>query len=410
MNIRRIQAICLILILLTACGPATVPTSSATSTAAPTKPPTLTPSPTLTLTPTVTPTPTPIGLTEPRIAFVGKDSQGQLGIYIDGFYTRQPKKIISLTVPEERAAYLSLRWSPNGKKLMFVNNNSLNRESFFLFDTTTNLPQEITRVPSGQDVFGFGWSADGAVFYFSAASRSRPQAVSYKIDLSTRGVSQTNEVSSASHNSHSNGLTDCNWETTPQTIRDLTMGGVGGFGPNEVVYDRVCFYPGLGLYGGLKYNEETTEFVLLTEEGEEEQTLVTFPADFGLNGFMTLSTLLDASRVLVIGEGGVQGFGNGCCQFAYIVDRSEAPLDRTDKEIFAGWPHFIHAFGWSPDGLNYLIAERDWNDPNPEDRFQIVHAESGEVVYEYRMPAQVTPAFSLGQVIAGYDIVWPALP
>jgi hypothetical protein len=78
--------------------------------------------------------------------------------------------------------------------------------------------------------------------------------------------------------------------------------------------------------------------------------------------------------------------------------------------MFAGWPHFIHAFGWSPDGMNYLLAERDWNDPNPEDRFEIVQAESGEVVYEYKLPAQVTPAFSIGQVISGYDIVWPALP
>ena len=33
----------------------------------------------------------------------------------------------------------------------------LNRESFFLFDTTANIPQEITRVPSGQDVFGFSF-------------------------------------------------------------------------------------------------------------------------------------------------------------------------------------------------------------------------------------------------------------
>jgi hypothetical protein len=397
------------LILLTACGQTTVATASATSTAVPTNSPTLTPTPTSTLTPTITPTPTPIGATEPKIAFVGKDSQGQLGVYIDSFYTRKPQKIAPVTLSEDRAAYLSIRWSPDGRKLMFINNNELNRESFYLFDSTTNTVEEITRVPSGQDAFSFAWSVDD-VFYFSAASRSRPQAVNYKIDLTSRGMSQTNEFHSATHNSHSNSSTDCGWETQPQTIRTLEMGGVGGFGPNGVIYERICFYPDLSAYGGLKYNEETTDFVLLTEDGQEDQTLVTFPANFGLNGFIDLSVSPDASRVLVIGEGGIQDFGNGCCQFAHLVDLSAAPLDKTDRETFAGWPHFFHVFGWSPDSMNYLIAERNWNIANPEDRFEIIRADSGQVVYEYRMPNQVTPVFSIGQVVYGYDMVWPVLP
>lgn len=410
MKVGIIISILMPLSVLSACAPALPPSPTVTSTPIPTHTFTPRPTSTVTPTPTLTPVPTTIGLTEPKIAFIGKDLQGNLGIYVDGLYTGKPQKIAPATVTEERAAWLGLRWSHDGSKLIFVNNNELNRESFYLYDSQTGEMQEITQVPRGQDVFSFNWSPDDTVFYFGAASRAHPQAMNYKIDLATRGMSQVNQGLAAAHNSHAHTQTDCNWESQPQTIRGLSMGGVGGLGPNGVIYDRICFYPELNAYAGLKYNEETTDFVLLTEAGEEDRVLATFPANFGLNGFMDLSLSPDASQLLVIGEGSVEAFGNGCCQFAHLVQLSGPPADQSDKEIFAGWPHFVHVFGWSPDGRNYLIAERDWNAASPEDKIEIVQADSGDVVYEYRIPSQVSPVFSIQQVITGYDMIWPAAP
>jgi WD40 repeat protein len=404
MKTRLILAISLILTFSTACGQVPVPpTPTVTSTAIPTN----TPTPTATPTPTITPTPTPIGAAEPKIAFVGKDSQGNLGIYIDGFYTEKPEKISSVTVSEENAPYLYMRWSPDGTQLVFENNNELNRRSFFVFDAASKNIREITRIPSGKYVFDFNWSPDGNLYFAMASIGSGSiflDELYHKLDLSNGQISRTKEYYPANSSSHVHNLTNCDWHSLTKAVQALLIGGVGGYGPNGAVYDRICFYPDLNAYAGLKYNEQTTDFVSLTEEGEEDQTLATFPANFGLNASMDLSLSPDKSQILLIGEGGVwlsdSQFSGG--QFAFTAQLTSLPINKSDPKILDTW-FPIHVFGWSPDSLNYLAAE--W-----EKRLLVIRAMSEDAVYEYTIQNEITPVFVVSQGASGFDMVWPVSP
>ena len=398
-------AICLILTSLTSCSQASTPTATTTPTAIPTNTPTLTPTATATPTPTVTPTPTPLGASEPKLAFVGKDSQGNLGLYVDGLYTGQPEKVASITESEEDATYLYMRWSPDGSQLVFENNNELNRRSFFLFDAASKEVREITRIPSGKYVFDLNWSPDGHL-YFAMASIGAGSIfldeLYHKLDVSTGQISRTKEYYPANGNSHIRELTSCNWQSFPDAIRALTLGGVGGFGPNGAVYDRVCFYPDLDAYAGLKYNEQTTEFVSFTEAGEEEETFAIFPANFGLNASMDLDVSPDRSQMLIIGNGGIWSSDNQFHggQFAYVIDLSSLPLDISDPEILDTW-FPAHVFGWSPDSKNYLRAE--W-----EQRLLVMGVMPGDISYEYKIQNGVTPLIAVSGNASGFDMVWPA--
>jgi hypothetical protein len=397
----------LILTFVTACGQAPAPTATTTPTAVPTSTPTPTPTATATPTPTITPTPTPLGASEPKLAFVGKDSQGNLGLYVDGLYTGQPEKIASITVSEEDAAYLYMRWSPDGSQLVFENNNELNRRSFFLFDTASKGVREITRIPSGKYVFDLNWSPDGHLFFAMASIGAGSiflDELYHKLDVATGQISRTKEYYPANGNSHIREFASCNWQSFPDAIRALTLGGVGGFGPNGAVYDRVCFYPDLDAYAGLKYNEQTTEFVSFTEAGEEQETFAVFPANFGLNASMDLDVSTDQSKMLMIGNGGVWSSDNQFHggQFAYVIDLVNLPLDIRDPEILDNW-FPAHVFGWAPDSKNYLRAE--W-----EQRLLVMGAIPEEVVYEYTLPTDVTPLFVVSGNASGFDMVWPASP
>jgi WD40 repeat protein len=405
MNTGRTLVLCLILAFLASCGQAPIPAATITPTAIPTDTPT--PTPTATPTPTITPTPTPLGASEPKLAFIGKDSQGTLGIYIDGLYTGQPEKISAVTVAEEDAPYLYLRWSPDGTQLIYENNNELNRRSLFVFDAASNGIREMTRIPSGKYVFDLNWSPDGNLYFAMASIGSGSiflDELYHKLDVSTGQISRTKEYYPANQNSHVHGLTTCNWQLFPDAIRALSIGGVGGYGPNGAVYDRICFYPELDSYGGLKYNEETTDFVLLTEEGQDDQTLAIFPANFGLNSSMDLSLSPDESQILMVGEGGVWSsdsqFSGG--QFAYVIDLSSLPIDISDPEILGTW-FPTHVFGWSPDSKNYLVAK--W-----EQQLLVMGAMLEEMVYEYPIPNEVTPLFVVSGGASGFDMVWPPLP
>ena len=403
MKTRLILATCLILTFLTACQ-SLIPTPTATPTNTPTPTATLTP----TLTSTITPTPTPIGSTEPKIAFVGKDPQGNLGIYMDGLYTRKPEKISPVIVPEDRAPFLNMRWSPDGKRLVFENNDELKRRSFFLFDIASNSVQEITRIPSGKYVFDFNWSLDGNTLYFGMASIGSHtiflEDTYFKLDLSNGQISKAIKFYPPNNsNSHVNSGANCNSESFPSVIHELTFGGMGGYGRNGVIYDYICFYPELNIYGGLKYNEQTTDFVFITEEGEVGKILVTFPANF--YGGMDLRLSPDKSQILIIGEGGDDKKGG---QFVYAAQLTSLPIDKSDPQILDTW-HYIHVFGWSPDSMNYLVAEVNNKIGEQEGHFEIIRASSGDVVYEYKIQNQVTPVFIVWRG-AGFDMVWPVSP
>lgn len=386
MKTRRILITCLILTFLTACQsiiptPTTTPTTIPTQTFTPTSTSTSTPTPTF----TPSPTPTSIGGSEPKVAFVGKDPQGNLGIYIDTFYTGKPEKISSVF------ASVSMRWSPDGQQLMYWDENEYKSRGIFMYDVSTEVVQEVAKVPGGKDVFDFNWSSDGNVIYFTAASRSNPTAVHYKLDLSNGQVSETKGTSFSSNNSHVNsGATNCDQASYPKAIYDLSLTGA---------YQIACFYPELNAYSGLEYNDKTTNLILFTQDGKIDKTLAIFPAMFWSNGYIDLLLSPDKSQILIIGEGQVT---NGHTQFSYATQLANLPLDKSSPEIWKNW-NPIHVFGWSPDSLNYLVADQ-------ENQFAIIQASSGMVAYKYKIQNQVEPAFSIGQGASGYDMIWPVSP
>ena len=371
-------------------GPTITPSPTITLTSTPTA----TPTPTHTRTPTIAPTSTPIGVTEPKIAFVGMDSQEGLGIYVDGFYRGKPEKIASISFPEDRASYLYMRWSPDGKQLVFENSNELNKSSFFLYDVASHSIREITKVPSGKYVFDFNWSPDGNTFYFGMASIGARSLfldeIYHKLDLSDGQISRVNEYYVISRNFLINNEINChNLLPSIKSIKSLD---------NNNELDWVCFYPNLNSHGALKRTTESTDLVLLSPTGEVDKILVKFPVGFYTNGWLGLSLSPDKTQILIVGEGG-DGTNSG--QFAYAVQLTSVPIDRR-LDLMSTYP-FIHVFGWSPDSKNYLAAE--W-----ENRLLIIRASSRDVVYEYRIQNQVAPAFSIRQAVFGYDMVWPMLP
>jgi WD40 repeat protein len=222
----RTFVIGLILMFLASCGQAPTAMPTITPTSIPTSTATLTP--TATPRPTITPTPTPLGASEPKLAFVGKDFQGNLGIYVDGLYTGQPEKISPITVSEENAPNLLMRWSPDGNQLVFENNNDLNKRSFFMFDAASRDIREISQIPSGKYVFDLNWSPDGHL-YFAMASIGAGSIfldeLYHKLDVSTGQISRTKEYYPANGNSHIREFTSCNWQSFPDAIRALTLRG-----------------------------------------------------------------------------------------------------------------------------------------------------------------------------------------
>jgi hypothetical protein len=396
MNGRLLSSVFLIWMALAACGQ--IPAPAGMTSAAPPSP---TPRAGLALTATSismsTPIPTPIGAAEPKVAFVGKDVQGNLGIYVDGLYLGSPEKIAVVTLAAARASYLPMRWSPDGRQLMFVNANELQQESFFLFDTKSGDLQEIARVPEDLTVTSSDWSADGRSFSFRGGA-SKHQTVSYRLDLADGGLSQAADSSFINNNSHVNSLADCSGKF-PTAVQILSFAAAGGLGPNGVIYDRICFYPALKFYAGLKYNQDSTEFVLLTEKGEVKQTLVRFPAQYFLNGFMDMSLSPDGSRLLLVGEGGSD---RAQSQFVIPIQIDKEAIDRRALDLKSAFAP-LQVFGWSPDSQHYLVAESG-------PRLEVMQAFPQQVAFKYIIHSEVTPLFQVSQTAAGFDMVWPASP
>lgn len=123
---------------------------------------TLTRTPTKTPTPTYTSTPTPtlIGVIEPLLAYVGFDSKGQYGIYIDGFYSNTPKKITGLNFPEDQYKGSMMKWSKDGKYLAFDAYNSNNEPAIYLYDTTLDESYEIVQIPRNERTISLMWSSN----------------------------------------------------------------------------------------------------------------------------------------------------------------------------------------------------------------------------------------------------------
>lgn len=391
-------------LVLSACGSATI---FATPTATPTQPkPTSTPTATHTPspTPTQTITPTPIGGSEPIVAFVGKDSQGNYGLYVDSFYTRRPKKIAPVPVfVNDRGfpyTYVPMRWSSEGKKLIFVN-GELTKRSFFLFDTITGEVREIAKVPNGQNPFGeLIWSQDGNEIFFSAASPGSRASHYWKLDLvSGKFTEITNEYYVVNSYFHVNSPINCN-NSLP------SIKSIKSFDHNNEL-DKVCFYPDLNSHGALKRNKESTDLVLLSANGEVDKILVKFPAGFYTNGWIGLSLSPDKTQILIVGDGGIGVTGH---LFVYLAQLISLPLDKSDPKLFQEYDPSqemrIHVYGWSPDSQDYLIASGSESDY----KLAVIQAASGNILSEYRIPSEIEPAILIYQSVIGIEMIWPSKP
>lgn len=384
----------IIALFLTSCSSISAPAATPTQTKA-----ILTATATLTSVPTPTetstPIPTPIGGSEPKVAFVGKELQGDYAIYVDGFYTKSPEKIASVSLPEETIPFIQMKWSPDGKKLIFVNGEPTNW-SLFLFDTSTGQVREIANVPNRQDAFDLSWSPDSNEVFFITATRSTPLR-SWKLDVSSGEIMETKEEHGLSY--HISNSINCDPSTFPASLRALSP-------YRDFVHFVICFNPDANTYYALKANEESTDLVLLTPTGEVDHVLAKFPVDFVTNGYIGLFYSPDQSKALIVGDGGIQITGH---QFAYVTDFESAPLDKSDPQLFdesTSSQDFVHVYGWSPDSQDYLTA----SGYGTAYQIAIVSAATGRPLLQYQIPNSIEPAILIFQRADGIDMVWPSEP
>jgi dipeptidyl aminopeptidase/acylaminoacyl peptidase len=385
--------------------PSSTPTFIPTATSQPTSTPTLTPTASPTSTPTMTPT--VIGGSEPKVAFAAIDLQGNKNLYITGLFTGQPKMVTHLLLPEKGSIPV-IKWAPDGNRLLLVNGDETKQQWLYSYDLMTGAFRKLYFLREGRYIDSMTWSADGNSVVIVTANEKPPgPALGYaQIDLKTGELSPApkgnywiNNVTRVSTQAIcSNGL-------DPKKIRKLDG------------YRRICYFPQIGLYGGMQESEGSVEYVLLSEEGQVQDTLFSFPANFSTNGVINLLLSPDKSRVILMG----QGNGAPYQQFAIPVvlgnttTQSINPQILTyDSEIWKATPppHVITSFfvySWSPDSRSYLAARFYIDGTNTTDytnlgEFVVIDADSGEIGFTYQFPKDIQPFYNS---YFGFDLVWP---
>lgn len=407
-----------------ACQPVTnavVPTQTSRPTFTPTL--SLTPTPTFTLTPsptsTPTITPTIIGGSESKIAFIARDPQGVLNLYTDGFFTGQPKVITKILIPEKEL-FIELKWSPDGMKLAFTNDDENKERWVFVYDVVENSFQKIYKVPSGRGVGDYKWSPDHSTIKFSTWNSTccNPGLAYFQVNLTVGTIERIQGdgfwINSVSH---FNSQTVCGDYKNP-VIRRL----------RSVGYDwRICYFPEMGLYGGMKYQADYVDYDLLTEDGQVQKTLYRFPPETYTNGYIDLLLSPDRSRVLMVGEPGrpVKDYMEPGIPFAIPVSMTDTSVETVSSEtlFYSGNvyamtppPHELFSrsvYGWSPDSKSYLEARFYYDGYNSVDwigkgEFVVINADTGDVIYVYSFQNDLQPITLVhGE---GFDIVWPVQP
>ncbi len=381
----------------------------------PTLAPTSTPEPTATPSPTSTPTivPTVIGGSEPLIAFIANDRQGNLNLFIDGFLTGKPQMITRITLPEEDPIS-KVRWSPDGRKLAYTNANDQGERWLIVYNLAMNAFQEVYKLPSGRYVDRIEWSEDGNILTFVTANMRPPGP-----NLATRRIHLPdliylpvegenlwiNEVSRL------NTQAKC-FDSSDPVVRRLSIAG----------YRDLCYFPQLDQYGGLYYGEAGVDYYLFSQDGQEARMMVRFPADFTTNGAIDLLLSPDRNRLLLVakpqrstGSDTWPGIPMAIPLLftepltmtvaADVLYYPEPVFEKTPPPHAIGWKY---AYGWSPDSRDILLVRiyHDGFDRTTyriQGEFAIVDAASGEDVSVYTFPPDLQPQMSFG---FGYDLVW----
>jgi len=423
----------IVFLLTTACSTAPVAsptnvgappshTSSPSNTPLPSNTPTL--APTSTLEPTATPSPnstptiipTTIGGSEPKIAFTAKDKEGDLNLYIDDLFTGQPKIVTQIYLSEEDIISV-VKWSPDGKKLAFGNGKENNERWLMVYDLATDAFQEVYKLPSGRYVDQIEWSADDNSLTFVTANLRPPGP-----NLATRRINLPDliflpvEGENLWINSETrvNSQAKCHDSRNP-IVRRMEKAGYALW--------SICYFPDIGLYGGIKDVENGVDYDLISEDAQVQKTLIRFPAEFITGGVINLLLSPDGSRLLMIGvpsrpsghdrENGIP--------FAIPVSMMDTSIATADAEtLFYKEPVFkitppphvltlVFVYGWSPDSRDYLVvrfyADTFYaaNDTTPGE-FVVVDADTGADVYTYQFPGDLQQIMSSGP---GFDLVWP---
>ena len=368
--------------------------------------PTLTPTSTDTLTPTPTfsptSTPTVIGGSEPKIAFLGKDLNGNFNLYTDGLFTGQPK-IIKKFIPTEEDNFSTIKWSPDGKKLIFTNGDENQERWLFVFDVFTNDLRQLYKIPAGKYVDAVYWSEDNSIATIVTANLRPPgpNLAQYEINI-IDGTSKRVQIGNF-------------WINNVTRVYNQAS-CYKNFGRDLAKYKDVCYFPEIGLYGGFDHGENSSDYVLLSEDGQIQKILMKFPTAFNTNGAINLLLSPDKSQVLMIGQ------PNHGVSFVFPIALTSESIESAGAETFSDFddlifqatppPHVltqIDVFGWSPDSGSYLAALFYADSLNvinytAQWEFVVVNADTGDFVKTYSIPNDIQPFLGYNR---GYDLVWP---
>ncbi len=358
-----------------------------------------------------------VGGSEPKIAFIAKDVQGDINLYVDGFFTGEPRSITKILLPEGDST-MEIKWSPDGRKLVFTNHDENQELWVFVYDSEENDFQRLYKVPAGRYVSDYKWSADHYTFIMQTVNARccEPGWAYFQINFADGNLERVqgdgfwiNSVSRA------NSQSIC-FVRTKQIQRMQSAG-----------YREVCYFPEIGLYGGLKYEEHAVEYYLLSEDGQVQKTLLRFPTDFGTNGAIDLLLSPDKSRVLMIGEP-LRLLGRDTergIPFAIPISMTDISVGTAEPEtlFYSGPiyeatppPHELMSklvYGWSPDSRSYLEARfffDGYDRVNFTGRGEIIviNADSEDAVYSYDFPSDVVALIT--PYGSGFDIVWSSQP
>jgi hypothetical protein len=192
-------------------------------------------------------------------------------------------------------------------------------------------------------------------------------------------------------------------------------------------YDGICYFPEIGFYGGLKYQVDSVDYDLLSEDGRIQKTLFRFPAGLFTNGYIDLLLSPDKSTVLMIGEPTrlVGSDMEGGISFAVPISMTGSSVESADPEaLYYSEPPYLatppphelmskFVYGWSPDSRSYVEARFHYDGYDrstflAQGEFLVINADSGDVIFTYGFPSDLQPF--VAPFPGGFDIVWPETP
>lgn len=321
-----------------------------------------------------------------------------------------------MLLPEAEAP-VQMKWSSDGRKLAFTNQDENQELWVFVYDVMEDNFQKLYKVPSGRYVSNYKWSPDDDVIILETVNARccTPAWANFQISLSDGIIEQVQRESfSLSSITRVNNQATC---ARNSTIRFLQSAG----------YRETCYFPEIGLYGGLKYQSDSADYDLLSEDGQVQKTLFRFPTNFGTNGYMDLLLSPDKSRVLMIGET-LRLLGSDTergIPFVIPVSLTDSTTETMDPEtlyynepVFEATPppHILftrYVLGWSPDSRSYVEARfyfDGWNriDFTAQGEYVVIDADSGNVMFTYGFQNDLLPLTT--PYGSGFDLVWTSHP